>query len=280
MPYKTIVVHLDNSKACDQRVGVALTLAAREDAHLVGLYLGMEVSIPGFVIAQMPPETRELQHRSLKQEAVKARTKFEQAAKRAGLNVEVRQEFATAENMSEILALHARYADLLILSQFDPDSERGLPDYVLEDTLLTAGRPVLVIPYIGAGKNFGRRVMVAWDAGREAARAVRDAMPLLQAAETVTIVAVNAKSGIGDHGDEPGADIALMLARHGVKAEAEHLVSREVSTSDSLLSRLSDKNADLLVMGAYGHPRLREVILGGVTRHLLEHMTVPVLMSH
>ena len=122
--------------------------------------------------------------------------------------------------------------------------------------------------------------MLAWDAGREAARAVSDAMPFLERAEQVTVMAVNPSSGEGDHGEEPGADIALHLARHGVKAEVHQTESPDISVGDELLSRIADDGSDMLVMGAYGHTRLRELVLGGVTRSILEQMTVPVLMSH
>ena len=146
--------------------------------------------------------------------------------------------------------------------------------------MLSAGRPALVVPDIGAGKTLGRRVMIAWDTGREAARAVNDALPILQQAEAVTVLSVNPRPGIDLHGEEPGADIALHLTRHGVKVEVQRTQVEEINIGDTILSRLADLGSDLLVMGAYGHSRLREVVLGGVTRTLLESMTVPVLMSH
>ncbi len=146
--------------------------------------------------------------------------------------------------------------------------------------VMSAGRPALVIPYIGAPEGFGRTVTLAWDAGREAARTVADAMPLLERAEQVHVLAVNPRSGISGHGEEPGADIALHLARHGITAEVNHTHAQDVGVGDAILSWLSDSGSDLLVMGAYGHSRLRELVLGGVTRRLLDSMTVPVLISH
>ena len=140
-----------------------------------------------------------------------------------------------------------------------------------------------MVPYIGAGERLGTRVMVAWDGGREAARAVGDALPLLARAESVAVLVINPSQD--GHGEQPGADIALHLARHGITVEAQHLEAQhleaqDLSVGDALLSRLADQDIDLLVMGAYGHSRLRELVLGGVTRKIFQQMTVPVLMSH
>jgi nucleotide-binding universal stress UspA family protein len=121
--------------------------------------------------------------------------------------------------------------------------------------------------------------MVGWDAGREATRAVNDALPLLERAKSVDVVSINPKK-VGKHGDEPGADIGLHLSRHGVKVNVQHLETRDIDPGDTLLSRVSDKGCDLLVIGGYAHSRLRDLVVGGVTETMLEHMTVPVLMSH
>jgi nucleotide-binding universal stress UspA family protein len=188
---------------------------------------------------------------------------------------------AIAEGPEANPALHARYADLAILGQIDPDGNemaaiRPRPERVA----LESGRPVLVVPYAGHFETMGRRVVVAWDASREATRAVNDAIPLLAAAETVTVLAIDPHQGPTGHGELPGADISLHLARHGVKATIERTVSAGVPPGEVLLSRAADLAADLLVMGAYGHSRARELLLGGVTRTILNSMTVPVLMSH
>ena len=145
-----------------------------------------------------------------------------------------------------------------------------------------AGRPVLAVPYAGKFDTIGKRIVIAWDARREAARAVADAVPLLEQAESVVTLSINPHGGAqaGTHGEIPGADIATHLARHGISVEAQQLVANDISVGDMLLSRLSDLTADLLVMGVYGHSRARELVLGGVTRHILNHMTVPVLLSH
>jgi nucleotide-binding universal stress UspA family protein len=281
MSYKNLLVHLDDSKHCSARVAAALDLAARFDAHLVGLYLHSEPVIPGYVSVQIPPEVREMQLKVRAEQADKVIAAFEEAARLAGVSsVESRSETGYAEDAPDLLALHGRYADLLLIGQHDPDDEHSPPRSVVEHVLLGCGRPCIVVPYIGAPAGFGQRVLLAWDSSREAARAVSDSLPLLERAKSVSVVAVNPKSGIGGHGEEPGADIALSLARHGVKAEAQHIVAPDLDVADTLLSRAADADSDLLVMGAYGHSRLREVMLGGATHSILEQMTVPVLMAH
>ena len=178
-------------------------------------------------------------------------------------------------------ALHARYSDLAILGQLDPD--RAQPEATgprPEQVVLASGRPVLVVPYAGHFDKLGRRVVIGWNATREAARAVGDAMPLLAAAEVVTVLTIDAREAPRGHGELPGADISRHLARHGVKAQVEQTVLADLSVGDVLLSRAADLGADLLVMGAYGHSRFRELLLGGATRTLLQSMTIPVVMSH
>jgi nucleotide-binding universal stress UspA family protein len=167
--------------------------------------------------------------------------------------------------IAEALATNARYADLVILGQADPDDAEG-PQYLPEEVTLNSGRPSLVIPYIGPAATLGQRVTVAWDAGREAARAVNDALPILARAQAVGVVTVNPSDKPFGHGEQPGADIALHLARHGIKVEVQQVESREVDVANTILSHIADRSSDVLVMGAYGHSRLRELVLGGATR--------------
>jgi nucleotide-binding universal stress UspA family protein len=282
MTYKNLLVSLDGTKSSAKRVKVALDLAERFDAHLTGLHVDQKVIIPSYVMAGIPEAVQREQRAVRKAEADRIVEAFEAAATRAGRRIESRRASAPGEDVAEIIGLHGRYADLVILGQHDDADPESWGHDIVEHSLLTLGRPCLVVPYIGAPAAIGKRVVIAWDAGREAARAVYDALPFLKEAEAVHVVAVNpARTGrdIG-HGQEPGADIALALARHGVKAEAHHIVAEDIQAADTLLSRLSDMDADLLVMGAYGHTRWRDLVLGGVTRSILAHMTVPVLMSH
>jgi nucleotide-binding universal stress UspA family protein len=210
------------------------------------------------------------------QQAETARTAFEETTKREGINAEWR---CTEGGLIDKLYESARYADLVILGQHNPDDQdanQGLADRLV----LEVGRPCLVIPYIGARETLGQCVLVAWNARREAVRAVNDALPILQTADRVVVLAVNPTYGESGEGDIPSADICLHLARHGVKAEAESAVAQDIDVTSLLLSHTADLGADMMVMGAYGHSRLREMVLGGVSREMLQTMTVPVLMSH
>jgi nucleotide-binding universal stress UspA family protein len=141
-------------------------------------------------------------------------------------------------------------------------------------------RPLLVVPYDWAPGPLGERVLVAWDASREAARAVNDALPILEQAASVLVVSINPKSTPLGHGELPGADIALHLARHDIDVEVQSIEVDQMEVGEALLSFASDGSRDLLVMGAYAHSRIRELVLGGVTRAVLAHMTLPVLMAH
>ena len=281
MSYKDLLVVLDSETASRERIDLAATLAECFAAHLVGLYPLPLPEVPShfgyYDPALLGPFFRELREKS-KELSDKEREAFEHAASLRGLSAEWRAVEAGAESDT---ALHARYVDLTILGQLDPDSGdanviRPRPEHVT----LASGRPVLVVPYAGHFETIGRRVLIGWNASREATRAVNDAMPLLTAAEVVTVLTIDAREGPDAHGELPGADISLHLARHGVKTTIERTVSAGIAAGEVLLSRAADLGADLLVIGAYGHSRVRELLLGGVTRSILQSMTLPVLMSH
>ena len=155
---------------------------------------------------------------------------------------------------------------------------RSWPQIFPERLVLAAGRPVLILPSAGRFPNIGARILVAWDASREATRAVTDAIPMLRLANTVHVMTVNPKHG--EHGHVAGADIGFYLARHGVRVEIKTDHGAEIDVGNELLSRAADLDVDLIVMGGYGHSRLKEWVLGGATRTILESMTAPILMSH
>ena len=281
MGYKDLLVVLDTGPDARGRIELAVTLAEQSAAHLVGLYPVPSPELPrpaGYAdLAVLEPVYHEWRERLLEQAEI-IREMFEHQAGLRGVETEWR---AVAEGWEADPALHARYADLTILGQRDPgNDDMALIRPYPERVTLASGRPILVVPYAGHFASVGRRVLVAWNASREAARAVADAMPLLASADSVAVMAVDPQPGPNGHGDLPGADIALHLARHGVKAQIERTVSAEVPIGEVLLSRAADLGADLLVMGAYGHSRLRELLLGGATRSILASMTIPVLMSH
>jgi nucleotide-binding universal stress UspA family protein len=258
-----------------------VVLAERFDAHLVGLYPLPAAQLPmsaGYAqLAPLEPIYREWRARALDQAEVVRKT-FEHLTGLRGVKGEWR---AVPEYREADPALHARYADLTILGQRNRDSdEAALTRPSPEAVTLASGRPILIVPYAGQFAGIGRSVLVAWNASREATRAVADAIPLLAGAEEVTVMIVDPQPGSEQGGDLPGADIAVHLARHGVTAQVEHTVAAGVPVGEVILSRAADLGADLLVMGAYGHSRARELLLGGATRSILASMTIPVLMSH
>ncbi|ROR35212.1 universal stress protein [Inmirania thermothiophila] len=281
MAIRDILVHLDPTPRCRARLELALALASAHGARVVGLYAVAAPYVPDFVPGVAPEQLREAD----RAKAAEAERAFREAAGRAGVEHEWRgpdgRPLGLADVIDEVV-VHARHADLAIVGQHDDDDALGLvPADLPDQVLLDAGRPVLVVPYAGQFRSVGERVMVAWNASREATRAVHDALPLLRAAKKVVVLAVNPGEAPGaGHGEIPGADISAHLARHGVKAEAEHVHADDIQVGDMLLSRAADEGVDLIVCGGYGQPRLREVVLGGVTRHLLKQMTVPVLFSH
>ena len=281
MSYKDLLVVLDSEATARKRVAFAAALAERFSAHLIGLYPLPTPEAPRhfgyYDPALLDPFFTELRETS-RSTAVKMREAFDHATGLRGLSAEWRE---IPEGLDADPALHARYADLVILGQLDPDrTETELIRPRPEQVALASGRPVLIVPYAGHFDDVGRRVLVAWSATREAARAVSDAMPLLMSAELVTVLTIDPSEGPHAHGELPGADIALHLARHGVKAQIERTVSAGLPVGEVLLSRAADLGVDLIAMGAYGHSRMREMLLGGATRSVLRSMTVPVLMSH
>jgi nucleotide-binding universal stress UspA family protein len=281
MSYKDILVVLDPSADSRGRVALAAALAERFAAHLVGLYAvpspNLASGAGNFDAALLEPLYREWRETALAQ-TEDCRRAFEHETGLRGVSAEWR---AVAEGGEADPAVHARYADLTILGQLDPeDGVMAMTRPRPERVALAAGRPVLAVPYAGHYETVGRRVLLGWDASREATRAIADAMPFLAAAEVVDVLAIDPRERPDGHGAVPGADISLHLARHGVKATVERTVSAGVPPGDVLLSRAADLGADLLVIGAYGHSRARELLLGGVTRTILRSMTLPALMSH
>jgi len=283
---KDILVHLDEGPRSATRLKVAVDLARRQAAHLTGIFV---MDIPGsdlFYGAGMPyaggggmTDMVNSMRADLASRADTAAQEFRETVRRQGLEGEWR---AVEGDTVALVALHARYADMTVLGQPNADEPFKGPsaDAVLVNVLMSSGRPVLAVPYAGEFEQIGERVLVAWNASRESTRALNDALPLLQGAKAVTVLAINPKHGIDGHGDVPAADICLHLARHGVKAEAAHTIAKDISEGDVLLSYAADIGADLIISGGYGHSRAREMVFGGVTRTLLQEMTVPMLLSH
>ena len=276
MTYKTILVHVDPGKRSAARIEIGIRLARQFDSHLVALHALMPFEPPGYVLAEMGPAIIEAQRLAAAKEVGRTETEFARQTSAAGLrNVEWR---VAIDDPIDAVTLHSRYADLVVIGQAEPSDETHVPVDFPERLVLGAGRPVLILPSVGSFATVGKRILVAWNTSREATRAVTDAIPLLRQADSVHVMAVNPKPG--EHGTVPGADIGLYLARHSVRVEVKTDHGAEIDVGNELLSRAADLDADLIVMGGYGHSRLKEWVLGGATRTILESMTAPVLMSH
>jgi nucleotide-binding universal stress UspA family protein len=277
MSCQDILVVIDTPATVVPRLAVAALVARRCGARVNGLYatgyplvftsgdiVGSTALIEAFMAAQQA-------------EAVKAESAFR--AELARLQLAGEWLFREAEATQAVIAL-ARLHDLVVLGQPDPDSGSGGLAAQPEEVVLATGRPVLMVPYAGSFAELGRHVVVAWNGTREAARALHDALFLLAQAEQVTVIEIDPQdsdAGLDDLGAEA---VAAMLQRRGIAATSESTVSDGVPVADVILSRAADLGADLLVMGAWGHSRLREFVLGGVSRGLFREMTLPVLMAH
>lgn len=277
MNYKTILLHADNARSAPARLELAAQLAQQQQAHLVcaamtGISRFVQHANGGDIVRPDLAERARLNAQA---------TLDRYAAITGRLGVSSCEHRLVEDDAYGGLILQSRYADLLVVGQADRDDPatgallQDLPEYVV----LNSCRPVLIVPFAGTFQPLGKQVVVAWDGSLQATRAVTGALPLLANAAGVTVALFDAASGADEHGEEPGADIALYLARHGVRVD----VVRQASDGDvgeAVLALADSVDADLLVMGAYGHARYREILLGGVTRTVLNTMTVPVLMAH
>jgi len=280
--YKTILTHIDSFEPSEFVVEQAVSIARSNDAHIIGLAPSGFASLPaGDYFGTSARYINDIQQ-ELDEAAKTAAAAFEQQCRALGFESFESRLFN--ESVVGSLIEHAAFADLIVLSQPNTDGSRSAAGPgLVGDLLMEAGRPVLVVPNTQKEASQFKQVMLAWDGSRQAGRAIIDAMPLLKTAESVDVVLVNAgekKSKFAAvHGQEPGADIGVFLARHGVKTNVRQIVTNTY-VSDALLNEIGNKQADLLVMGGYGHSRLREWVLGGTTREILDGMSVPVLMAH
>jgi nucleotide-binding universal stress UspA family protein len=273
---KDIVVNLGLTER-DPAGDFAISVAESFEAHVLGVAFAYEPVIPGSVMGGIPPQFIEGQRAESEGRARKAVARFTEAAKRAGISAETRILEASISGAADQLGHLARRFDLAVVGQ--PPREEATADEVVDEAVLfESGRPVLFVPFIQKAGLKLDRVLVCWDGSRAATRAVADSLPLLAKAKAVEILMVGSKEG--PRGQVPGADLGQHLARHGLKIDVKRITSPEIDVASTILSYAADSNTDLIVMGGYGHSRLREFVLGGVTRGLLESMTVPVLMSH
>jgi len=274
---KDVIVNLTVDADRDTTAEYAVSLARAFQAHLSGIAFAYEPVIPGSVFGGVVTELAQAQRAATKKAAQAAVGNFDAAARGVGVAAESHMFHASHADAGETFGRLARRFDLSVVAQAEPGK---LPDreLIIEAALFGSGRPLLVVPYIQRAGLSLDRVMVCWDGSRSAARAIGDAMPFLERAKSVDVVLVSGDPGKSD--EIPGADIARHLARHGRKVELQRIVVRGLDVTSTLLSHAADVGCDFMVMGGYGHSRLREFVLGGVTRGILQSMTVPTLMSH
>lgn len=279
MTYKNILVHIEDSISSSMRTKIAYELATSFNAHLTGIAVtGISRYVfEGSDFSVSDPNIG-IHLNDLHKRAERAVQKFQHNCESFGFkNCEAN---IANDEANGGLGLRARYSDLIIIGQTNPyePSPSVMSDFP-EFMVVNAGRPTLLIPHTAEFSNIGKQVVIAWDGSREAARAISDAMPILHQSNSVQVLILNPGEDSEAHGEEPGADIALYLARHGIKVEVCVRFSKK-ETGEAILQHAQELGASLLVMGAYGHSRFREMVMGGVTRSILEHMNIPVLMSH
>jgi nucleotide-binding universal stress UspA family protein len=283
MDYRDILVHLDTepvSAAGERRRAYAISLADALASHLTGLVLLLEPYVHPAIMGEIPADFLEVQRREMATAARKAADAFTQSSRTAGIQYEPRIVQASEGPAPSRLASHGSVADLIVVGQSDPSEGPGISDRLIEAALFESGRPTLVVPYVGHDTARFERVIVAWDGGRQAARAAHDALPFLIRAKKVEIVVIGDRTPAA-RSEEPGADLGLHLARHGADVDVKQIAGGGgIDEANLLLSHSADYGADLLVMGGYAHARFRQLIFGGMTRSILQSMTLPVLMSH
>lgn len=276
MSYKTILVHITPGTRCLVRLEMAIDLARSFDASLLAVHALLPYTPPGYIMPQIVPEILQAQQKTVTE--LMANTEKDLRKHASSLGFEAIEWINLIHDPLDALCMRAKYADLVVIGQSDPDDTSGTPLDFPERLVLSAGRPVLIVPNIGSFPTMGKIALIAWNASREATRAVTDAIPLLKRAKIVHVMAVGA--GHGEQGNIPGTEVANYLARHGINVDVIRDPGGEIDIGNELLSRAADMSADLIVMGGYGHSRLREWVLGGATKTILESMTAPVLMSH
>ena len=273
MGFKTILVHCDSGRGTPMRLQLAAGLADRFEGHVVGLFVCQPFQSPAFTDAGPAMDSLYRSYETvMKADEAMATAAFREAI---GSNL---GEWRVADGLiEEVLIAQARYADLAVVGQGGADAPpTSTPSDLAEEVALAGERPVLIVPHIGFSRPPGRTVMLCWNDSREAVRAATAALPLLERADQVIILLVDPRR----NGHDPGADVAAWLSRHGVKATVRRDTAAESDVGGVILSRAADLDADLIVMGLYGHSRMREWVLGGASRTLLASMTVPLFVMH
>ncbi len=281
MSFKTILAVAELSEDVEARLGPAVELARNLDAHLGILLIGEAPNLPfyglgGAGYSRVWVEEAEARAAELRE----VRDGLERKLQSEGLSFDVRAHQAIVAREDNLVARHAIYADLTLILRSGEGDLSSMEHQSIDGAVFDSGRPLLYLPSGAKPSLQPGRIMVAWNSRAEAAEAISDALPFLKAADLVTLVTVDPVTGPDHHGEEPGADMALVLARHGVAVEVRQAESRGRLISETLLAEADAIDADMIVMGAYGHSRVRETVLGGTTREMLEGIGVPLFLAH
>jgi nucleotide-binding universal stress UspA family protein len=274
---KDLVVNLSLGEDGGPAGDYAVSVADAFGAHVTGIAFVFDPIVPVTGTGYIPAEVIETQLADNQAAAKAAIDRFAAAASRAGVSAEPLTLSASAAGAGDQFGRIARRFDLAIVGQAEPESGE-VEELIAESALFESGRPLIVVPYIQKAPLKLDRVMVCWDGSRPAARAIADAMPFLEKSGKVEVVIVTNEPGKQD--EIEGADMGQHLARHGLKVDVKRIPGGAIDVADALLSHVADSGTDFMVMGGYGHSRLREFVLGGVTHSILRSMTVPVLMAH
>jgi nucleotide-binding universal stress UspA family protein len=278
---KDIIVNLELRIARDPAREFAISIAETFDTHVAGVAFAYAPELRGYAMLQIPPQILSQMIADSEKAALAAIERFDAAARRSLVSAEHRLLKTIGAEAPGILSTFARRFDLSVFMQSQPDGVDN--DDMIETSLFDSGRPVIVVPYIQKEGLKLDRVVCCWDCSRAAARAINDALPLLIKATAVDLLIVINEKTKNDKNEVRGVEMAKHLARHDVKVEkveVEAIPATDIDVTGAILSYVADNSATLIVIGGYGHAKLREVILGGVTRDMLKSMTVPVFMSH
>ena len=280
MSVGTILVSLNDVDRGKEILKIAAALAERHDAHVIGLYVIPAVYIHPGISAHVTSDLVDWGRKFFQDRAESVKELFDAEMKRQGFKGEWRQVDGISHLVANEVVEHGRQSDLIIVGQGGKNADNGYESDFAERVVLDAGRPVLLVPNAGTFDTVAQNVIFGWNATRESARAAFDAVSLLKDGAKVHVMWVDSELDGGNGTALPGAELATALSRHGMDAISEPCTTSNIDVADALLNRVSDTGADMLVMGAYGHSRVRELVFGGATRKVLDQMTVPVLMSH
>ena len=280
MAYKTILTNLPTPDRVKPVLDVAVPLARKHRAHLVGLHVVPVPHIYASAAAAMSASILDALETYYREQSEQVQEAFETRVQNEDIVTEWRSVSDYNLPVANVVISHGAAADLIIASQIPPDGDWEARSDLPIRLILESGRPVLIVPHAGGATEIGNFVTVAWNGSREAARAAFDALPLLQDAEQVKVLSLDPDPDVARASFTPSDAITLALVRQGVNAEAASGLSSGTSVGEALLTHVTQQGGDLLVMGCYGHARLHEFIFGGATRHILHNTTVPVLMSH